>query len=251
VGNWEHADTVLGILLSNRNSNSQPAASRCHSATDYTGGRYILSLCDKSIADTDTFVQYSGLVATQFTWVVNLGTLSLNGEDTLPIFYLGVNASDSTGDFLYVTAHYINITAEAVTTSSSAPTSSSTSTSARTQSVTGTSTSTNSNTPTSSPSTEDTSTKKSGGLSTGAAVGIAVACTLIVLSLFAGLGYFYYRNRKLRRQLAQATASESGGWMKPELGVSGARGELAAPVAELAPGYHLGHELDGGQTWNR
>jgi hypothetical protein len=183
--------------------------------------------------------------------VVNLGSLILNGANALPIFYLGVNASDSSGDILYETAHYINITAEAVTTSSpttssSAPTSSSTSSKA-------TSTSTSSNTPTSSPST-DTSTKESGGLSTGAAAGIAVACTLIVVSFLVGLGYFYYRNRKLRRQLAQATASgpmESGGWMKPELGVSGAREELAAPVAALAPGYHLGHELDGRGTWNR
>jgi len=191
--------------------------------------------------------------------VVDLGSLILNGANTLPIFYLGVNASDSSGDFLYETAHYINITAEAVTTSSpttssSAPTSSSTSskaTSTSTQSAAGTSTS--SNTPTFSPST-DTSTKESGGLSTGAAAGIAVACTLIVVSFLAGLGYFYYRNRKLRRQLAQATASgpmESGGWMKPELGVSGAREKLAAPVAALAPGYHLGHELDGRETWNR
>jgi hypothetical protein len=196
--------------------------------------------------------------------VVNLGSLSLNGEETLPIFYLGLNASDSSGDFLYVTAHYINITTEAVTTSSSAsssptisssaPTSSSTSSKATSTSIqSAAATSTISNTPTSSPSA-DTSTKKSGGLSTGAAAGIAVACTLIVVSFLAGLGYFYYRNRKLRRQLAQATASgpmESGGWMKPELGVSGARGELAAPVAELAPGYHLGHELDGRETWNR
>jgi hypothetical protein len=216
------------------------------------------------IPDTDSSVHHPGLVATEFVWVVDLGTLSLDGAETLPIFYLGVNASDSNEDFQYETAHYINITTEAVTTSSSAssspttsssaPTSSSTSskaTSTSTQSAVGTSTS--SNTPTSSPST-DTGTKKSGGLSTGAAAGIAVACTLIVVSFLAGLGYFYYRNRKLRRQLAQATASvpvESEGWMKPELGVSGARGELAAPVAELAPGYHLGHELDGREAWNR
>ena len=86
-------------------------------------------------------------------------------------------------------------------------------------------------------------------MSTEDVAGISVGCTLVFIAFVVGLGYFYYRNRKLRRQLAQATTSGQhegplgyGAW-KAELPVGGARpysdrAELdsGAQVAEIGSG---------------
>ena len=212
----------------------------------------------------DNCLRYSDLVGTtQFEWVVNTGSINLTSPGTvLGVYYLAVNASDNSGDSLIETSHYINITA-AATTSSSTSVSSAAATSSFSTSVS--STAATSSTPQSGTETSagggnhtslapsGTSTKKGGALSTGAIAGIAVACALVCVSFLAGLVFLYYQNKKIRRQLAQATAPNQhggpiqlSGW-RSELPAIGERGELGPgnQMAELGAGYGVRHEIDG------
>lgn len=165
-----------------------------------------------------------GIEGQEYDWTVNI---SMFDSSAPHVFWLHVTVSEEDGSGRdVVSCHYFNVTDKEVSSSSSTITSSSTATrfssSASTASYTTSSMTTTRTTGTANtaPPSESLTPHPGHGIPTGTAVGIAIACTAIVLITTTLLGTWFWCRRKRNkpeRPITDVPRRAKTGWGQIEL----------------------------------